>query len=270
MPAAGVTVARAGAVDDRPGAACGLSPALTHRAWLLAGAPVAAVVLALALAAIPLRARRRRPRGRLRQMAVASLGSWFALSETLTRATPLILTGLAVAVAFRARLWNIGAEGQLYLGAVTAVALGSGAVHAPPIVLLPLVLAAGAAAGALFMLGPTWLKLRLRGRRGGDHAAAELRGAAVRRHDAGRPDAGSDEPGLAAVGADHRRRHPAPAGGQDPGPCRPGRGARRRRCCVWLYLERTTWGFETQAVGSNARAAGYAGMPVARVLLRGA
>jgi ABC-type uncharacterized transport system permease subunit len=37
--------------------------------------------------------------------------------ETLTRATPLIFTGLAVAVAFRARLWNIGAEAQLYLGA---------------------------------------------------------------------------------------------------------------------------------------------------------
>ena len=48
----------------------------------------------------------------------------FALTETLTRATPLIFTGLAVAVAFRARLWNIGAEGQLYAGALAAVAVG--------------------------------------------------------------------------------------------------------------------------------------------------
>ncbi len=48
----------------------------------------------------------------------------FAWSETLTRATPLMLTGLAVAVAFRTRLFNIGAEGQLYLGALAAVAVG--------------------------------------------------------------------------------------------------------------------------------------------------
>jgi energy-coupling factor transporter ATP-binding protein EcfA2 len=51
-------------------------------------------------------------------------GSRFALTETLTRATPLIFTGLAAAVAFRARLYNIGAEGQLYLGALAAVAVG--------------------------------------------------------------------------------------------------------------------------------------------------
>ena len=51
-------------------------------------------------------------------------GSRFAWSETLTRATPLMLTGLAAAVAFRARLCNIGAEGQLYAGALAAVAVG--------------------------------------------------------------------------------------------------------------------------------------------------
>ncbi|MCX7231956.1 MAG: ABC transporter permease, partial [Burkholderiales bacterium] len=51
-------------------------------------------------------------------------GSVFALSETFTRAIPLMLTGLAAAVAFRARLFNIGAEGQLYVGALAAVAVG--------------------------------------------------------------------------------------------------------------------------------------------------
>jgi ABC-type uncharacterized transport system permease subunit len=53
-------------------------------------------------------------------------GSQFALSGNADRATPLIFTGLAVAVAFRARLWNIGAEAQLYLGAVMTVVLGTG------------------------------------------------------------------------------------------------------------------------------------------------
>ena len=51
-------------------------------------------------------------------------GSLFAWSETLTRAVPLMLTGLSAAVAFRARLCNIGAEGQLYAGALAAVAVG--------------------------------------------------------------------------------------------------------------------------------------------------
>jgi ABC-type uncharacterized transport system permease subunit len=46
--------------------------------------------------------------------------------------TPLILTGLAAAVAFRAHFYNIGAEGQLYLGALAAVAIGGGAIAAPP------------------------------------------------------------------------------------------------------------------------------------------
>ncbi|TFW32766.1 ABC transporter permease, partial [Pseudomonas fluorescens] len=57
-------------------------------------------------------------------LAQGAFGSIFALTETLTRATPLILTGLAAAVAFRARLFNIGAEGQLYAGAIAAVAVG--------------------------------------------------------------------------------------------------------------------------------------------------
>jgi simple sugar transport system permease protein len=69
-------------------------------------------------------------------------GSRFALLETLNRATPLIFTGLAVAVAFRARLWNIGAEAQLYAGALVAVLLGTGAVALPAAVLLPVMAAA--------------------------------------------------------------------------------------------------------------------------------
>ena len=71
-------------------------------------------------------------------------GSRFAWSETLTRATPLILTGLAAAVAFRARFYNIGAEGQLYAGALAAVAVGGGAHRrCRRSLLFPLMIAAG-------------------------------------------------------------------------------------------------------------------------------
>ena len=92
-------------------------------------------------------------------------GSRFAWSETLTRATPLMLTGLSAAVAFRARLWNIGAEGQLYAGALAAVAVGG--LHGgtgfdlPPAVLFPAMLGAAVLAGALLLLIPTLLRTRL-------------------------------------------------------------------------------------------------------------
>jgi general nucleoside transport system permease protein len=91
-----------------------------------------------------------------------SIGSQFALTETLTRATPLILTGLAVAVAFRAKLYNIGAEGQLYMGAVAAVAVGG--LHGgsgwdvPSWLLFPALWVAASLAGAILLLLPTWLK----------------------------------------------------------------------------------------------------------------
>jgi len=92
-------------------------------------------------------------------------GSVFALSETLTRAIPLMLTGLAAAVAFKARLFNIGAEGQLYAGALAAVAVGglhggTGFALAPSL-LFVLMLLAAALAGALMLLGPALLKSQL-------------------------------------------------------------------------------------------------------------
>lgn len=94
-----------------------------------------------------------------------AFGSVVALSETLTRAIPLMLTGLAAAVAFKARLFNIGAEGQLYAGALAAVAVGglhggSGFAIAPS-VLFVLMIVAAALAGALMLLGPALLKSHL-------------------------------------------------------------------------------------------------------------
>jgi simple sugar transport system permease protein len=94
------------------------------------------------------------------EMAKGIFGSMFAFTEMLTRATPLIFTGLAATLAFRAKLWNIGAEGQLYLGAMAAVIVGTGWVDGPPMLLIPMILIAGALAGALGMAGPAYLKTR--------------------------------------------------------------------------------------------------------------
>ncbi|MGO7374142.1 ABC transporter permease, partial [Rhizobium ruizarguesonis] len=76
-------------------------------------------------------------------------------TEPLTRATPLILTGLAAAVAFRARLWNIGAEGQFYLGAIAVAAASSKLLgNLPSPILIPLLLLFGAIAGMVLILIP--------------------------------------------------------------------------------------------------------------------
>jgi simple sugar transport system permease protein len=91
-------------------------------------------------------------------LARGAFGSRLAISEVLTRSTPLILTGLACAVAFRARLWNIGAEGQFYAGALVAAALGGGGTALPAGLLMPLLLIAGALGGGLYLLGPAMLK----------------------------------------------------------------------------------------------------------------
>jgi simple sugar transport system permease protein len=97
-------------------------------------------------------------------MIRASFGNIGVLSDTLTKATPLILTGLAATIAFRMRLWNIGAEGQFFMGA-----FGASAVVLTPLlpedtspwVMIPVMMLAGASAGALWAFIPGFLKARL-------------------------------------------------------------------------------------------------------------
>src|SRR5439155_7840028 len=77
-----------------------------------------------------------------------AVGSVNGVSESLLEATPLLFTGLGVALAFRCHLWNIGAEGQYLIGSLAGVALGVRAAGWPAWLLLPGVLAAAAMAGA--------------------------------------------------------------------------------------------------------------------------
>jgi general nucleoside transport system permease protein len=69
-----------------------------------------------------------------------AFGGWRPTSETLVKATPLIFTGLAAAVAFRGRVWNIGAEGQLIVGAMAAFWASSIFKSLPPVAQLPLII----------------------------------------------------------------------------------------------------------------------------------
>lgn len=84
-------------------------------------------------------------------------------SESLVQSVPYIFAGLAVALGFRAGLFNIGAEGQLFIGAITAVYAGYSITGLPAIIHIPLALGAGALGGAAWGFIPGWLKAKTGG-----------------------------------------------------------------------------------------------------------
>jgi simple sugar transport system permease protein len=194
-------------------------------------------------------------------------GSQFAFLETLTRATPLIFTGLAAAVAFRAKLWNIGGEGQFYLAAVMTVVLGTGLLRLPAPLLVPILLIAGALAGALALLGPALLKTRL----GVDEVVTTLllnfiillfvslllEGPLKDPMGLGWPQSSKVIPEAALSKLiQGKRLHLGFV------------IAIAVAVAVWIVNTRTALGFEMRAVGHNARASRFLGMPVNAVMLK--
>jgi len=197
-------------------------------------------------------------------------GSVFALSETFTRAIPLMLTGLAAAVAFRARLFNIGAEGQLYVGALAAVAVGG--LHGgtgfdlPPPLLFGLMLLAAALAGALLLLGPALLKARL----GVDEVVTTLLLNFIVLL-------------LVSLMLDGPMKDPTAMGWPQSvalmGELELSKLVEQTRVhsglliaaalavAVWVLMKYTVLGFDIRAVGANARAAAFAGVPVTRTVV---
>lgn len=204
-------------------------------------------------------------------LLVGGFGSAFALTETLTRATPLILTGLAAAVAFRAHFYNIGAEGQLYLGAVAAVAVGG--LHGgeglgwPVPVAMVAMLVAAMLAGAAWLFIAAWLRTRL----AVDEVVTTLLlnfvvmllvswlldGPMKDPLAMGWPQSVALDPAL-ELGrlVDRTRLHT-------------GLVLAVVLAVVWWWVQRqTVFGFQIRAVGSNAHGARFAGIGVSAVVLR--
>ncbi|MDR0227232.1 MAG: ABC transporter permease [Burkholderiaceae bacterium] len=236
-------------------------PSLSRTALL--AAPLCALAATLVVAAL-LVMWAGKPVGQTFALLVqGGFGSKFAWSETLTRAIPLVLTGLAVAVAFRARLFNIGAEGQLYAGALAAVAVGG--MHGgtgldwPMPLLFVLTMLAAAVAGALMLLGPALLKARL----GVDEVVTTLLLNFI---------------AALAVSAllDGPMKDPTALGWPQSVALLPDlelsrllEGTRLHTGLVWaaalavllwLVLERTVLGFDIRATGANPKAARFAGV----------
>ncbi len=207
------------------------------------------------------------PLATLGLIAQGAAGSRFALLETLNRATPLIFTGLAVAVAFRARLWNIGAEAQLYAGAIVTALLGTGLVPLPALPLLVLIGATAVMAGAATLLGPVMLKTRF----GVDEVVTTLLlnfimllFVSYLLEGPMKDPMGMGWPKSAALVAEARL--PRIVDGLR---LHWGFGlALIAAVAVWVIQTRTTLGYEIRAVGMNVEAARFAGIPVNGVLVR--
>lgn len=127
-----------------------------HPGWTAA----AAMLAAIAVGSSVIFAAGADPGDVLAAVVRGAFGDLYAIGETLTRATPLLLAGLAVAVGFRAGVLNIGAEGQIMAGAAAAVAVGlhMGGVPAP--IAIPATLAAAACGGAAAASIAAWLRYR--------------------------------------------------------------------------------------------------------------
>ena len=196
-----------------------------------------------------------------------AFGSKFAILETLNRATPLIFTGLAVAVAFRAKFWNIGAEAQLYAGALLTVLLGTGLLPWPSIAILPTLALFSILAGAILLLVPALLKTRF----GVDEVVTTLLFNFIF---------------LLFVSMLLEGPLKDPMGMGWPKSARLLPEARLPRLVdglrlhwgfglaifsaifVWVVQSRMTLGYEMRAVGLNRQAAAFAGIPVNLVLVK--
>ena len=185
------------------------------------------------------------------------------ITETLLRATPLILAGLAVALGFRAGLFNIGAEGQIYIGALFATAVGINFGDMPFVLHLPLAVLAGFVGGAVWGFVPGILKART-----GAHEVITtimlnyvsylvvdlaLHQPFFQRPDRSDPVSRFIEPSavLPRIFADQRLHWGILV-------------AILAAIAVWWLLFRSTKGFEFRAVGLNPSGARYAGMNISR------
>ncbi len=128
--------------------------------WLSPVAMLAAVLATVLLTAIPIRLAGANPPAAFERYLLTPLTSTRGLFEVMLTATPLLFTGIAVAIAFRVGYWNIGAEGQFLAGAVGTTAIALAMPDLPALVALPAGLIAGGLGGLLWATLPAWLKKR--------------------------------------------------------------------------------------------------------------
>ena len=235
--------------------------------WLNITAPLGAIALAFAFCALLILWAGAPIVPAYTALVKGAFGSTFALTETLTRAAGAGIELALAAVAFRAKLWNIGGEGQLYAGALAATYFGTGLFTLPPFLMIPFLFLVGAVAGGLLLLVPVILKLKLRV----DEVVTTLLlnfvvllfanyllfGPWKDPLAMGWPQAAPiiDE-GVLSPLVPRMRLHQGFI------------WAIAFAIFAWAFIRFTKWGFQIRAVGYNPEAAAFAGMPIGATVLR--
>ncbi len=225
------------------------------------------IFLALMAIAIVLWTTRIDPVQAYKKIFIGSFGSLYGLSETTVKAIPLLLCGVGLALAFKAQFWNIGAEGQLLMGAIAAtwVALFF-PLKLPSWAMRPAMFAAGFIAGALWALIPAFLRAKLQVNEVITSLMLVYVAIEVVNYLVYGPWKGAKEWGF-------------PYSDKFPDsallPTIPGTRIHyptlvlgiAAAILAYFFLMRTKWGYELRVTGDNPRAALYAGIPYLRVAL---
>ncbi len=243
--------------------------------WLPAATSIGSVVVAFIISGIILKLIGGQPLVVGRFFFNATFGSWAVFSDTMVKATPLIMVGLACAIAFKMKLWNIGAEGQFYAGAfgaslvvlVPLVPSGS-----PKVVVIAAMMVMGMIGGAVLGFIPGFLKARFN--------VNEIITTLMLNYvvilwnnfwifnqwsDAGfQMTPTFDKVAWLPRLADYAREYRMFSGitlhlGVVFGIVAAG--------IVWWVFERSRWGYEIKLIGDNSQAARYAGLNIARNII---
>ena len=232
--------------------------------WLNLSLPILAVVAALVLCSGLIYLAGAGILTAYAKLFLSALSTRFNLVETAVKATPLVFTGLSVAVAFRAKFWNIGAEGQLLAGAMAAAFIGARETL-PAWSLVPGMILAGALAGAIWAVIPALLKTRFKV----DDVVTTLLLNFVIFYgmmallDGPWKDPLSGYPDSPDIRMEAEFPILLPATRLHLGVLLAALAAP----VVWVMMNYTTLGFGIQAVGENPKAARYAGIRIATVVV---
>ena len=246
--------------------------------WLMVAVPAGSLVCALVVAGLVLLATGHNPLSSYRQLFDAAFVSAGSLDQTLIAATPLAFTGLAAAAAFRMRLFNVGAEGQMYMGAITGGAAGLyfGGRGGPSVFVIAAMVVAGCAGGALWASIPAILRaffktneilssLMLNYVAGyvltylifqSESYWRQTKGFNATTFPTGKPLPSSAVWPMATLHVQGGIALPLGAG-----------LAVVAAIVVWVLYSRTRFGFEVQVLGDSERAARYAGIRIRRKIL---
>jgi len=239
---------------------------LTVPRWLESLSLFLSLLLALAVIAVLFRALGVDPIVAYQRIFRGAFGSLYGLSETTVKAIPLMLAGVGLTIAFRARVYNIGAEGQLLAGAICATGLALVFPDLPGWILLPGMFLIGFLGGAVWALVPALLKARFRV----DEVLSSLMmvyiASELVNYLVYGPWKGASEMGFPYTDKfspsaqlprlfNTRIHYPTLILGLV------------MAALAYLFIQRTKWGFEIRVTGENPEAARYAGMNYLRTAL---